>query len=140
MSAPERIWLNNVNEAPGFTKPPIEWVNPAMAVEYRRADIAEAKAADLQAKLTECCLQALATDGQAADALDRAIRAEAEAANLRAKLAEARADALREAAEVAMERHRKRMVSLGRDPDDYHSDGVMIHDAILRRIAKESAP
>ena len=46
--------------------------------------------ADLQAKLTECCLQALAADGQAAEALDRAIKAEAEAANLRAQLAEAR--------------------------------------------------
>ena len=45
--------------------------------------------ADLQAKLTECCLQALATDGQAAEALDRAIKAEAEAATLRGKLAEA---------------------------------------------------
>jgi hypothetical protein len=64
--------------------------------------------------------------------------AEAEAATLRAKLAEARADALREAAEVAMGRHRERMIALGRNPDDYHSDGVVIHDAILARIAEDA--
>ena len=70
--------------------------------------------------------------------MERRVLAEAEAATLRAKLAEARADALREAAEVAMGRHRERMIALGRNPDDYHSDGVVIHDAILARIAEDA--
>lgn len=47
-----------------------------------RADKAEALASDLQAKLTDCCLQALATDGQAIESLERTEKAEAELAKL----------------------------------------------------------
>lgn len=68
---------------------PGAWADAACALVPVMADriaALEAEAKDLQAKLTECCLQALATDGQAGEALDRAIKAEAELARLRRAL------------------------------------------------------
>lgn len=47
MTMPSRIWASH-NELQGMTKPANEWSNPANAVAYIRADIAEELAKELQ--------------------------------------------------------------------------------------------
>jgi hypothetical protein len=49
--APEKIWANRYTEAPKMTTPAEYWEKSQNAVEYTRADIANARVAELEAAL-----------------------------------------------------------------------------------------
>ena len=80
MTAPERIWqLHDVE--PYQATPDGPWAN-TRSIEYVRKDIYDT----VVEKGREAALCVISADGQAQDALDRALKAEAEVARLREAL------------------------------------------------------
>lgn len=84
MTAPERIWITPNEDYENMWARTIETDEfNEDGTEYLRADIAAAEIARLRAANLDAALQVIASDGQAQEALDRALRAEAEVERLR---------------------------------------------------------